>query len=110
MLSVRPSGSCPGRGRFRSTVHDPFQFNNTIMKKKVKTNYDADRLHRIRKQQAFDFLRVNQGDLTPDQMETFRMLFNRNKGRGLTDQEMQMLFDLVDSLKPDNELLIHQNF
>lgn len=80
------------------------------MKQRSRIKYDSDRLLRIRKQGAFDFLTVNRNDLMPDQWEIVRVLYKHDKeDRGLTEAELQTLFNLVDSLKPDNELIIRSN-
>ncbi len=78
--------------------------------KKSKINYDPDLLHRLRKQAAFDFLTVNRDDLTPDQQATVSKLFKHNReDRGLTEEELRVLFGLVDSLKPDDTVIIRGN-
>lgn len=70
----------------------------------------SDYITRLRIQESFDFLRVHQNDLTPSQADLVKSLRQQNKERGLSEKQLQVLFDIVKYLKPDDTVTIRQNY
>lgn len=69
-----------------------------------------DYVRRLRIQESFDFLRVHKTELTPSQTEFVTSLRKAHKERGLSDKQLQCLFDIVKHLKPDETLTIRKNY
>jgi len=71
-----------------------------------------DMIERFQLQDSFDFLRLHEGDLLSGQVETVKRLRKaQHDARGLTDDQVTELSDLVKSLKKSSKILIvRQNY
>ena len=76
----------------------------------MKVKISGDYVTRLRIQESFDFLRVHESDLTPSQADLVKSLRRQNKDYGLSEKQLQILFDVVKFLKPAEILTIRKNY
>jgi hypothetical protein len=60
--------------------------------------------------ECFDFLQVHQSDLTVSQVDLIKSLKKQFKERGLTEKQIQCLFDIAKYLKPSETLRVKINY
>jgi len=65
----------------------------------------------LRIRESFDFLRVHKHDLTPEQQDRVNEIFiQRRDNHGLTESQVQELFNLVKSFRPVETLRVRKNY
>lgn len=73
---------------------------------KISSDYTT----RLRIRESFDFLRVHKHDLSPEQKEQMNTLFCLHRDRGLTESQVQELFELANCFQPVEILRIRKNY
>jgi len=76
------------------------------MKTKINVNSATD----MRVKQCFDFLKVHQTELTSSQLELVTSLKKQFQTRGLTEKQIQCLYDITKYLKPSETLRVRTNY
>ena len=76
------------------------------MKTKINVRSATD----MRIKEAFDYLQVHRSELTPAQVEFVLSLKKQFKTRGLSERQMECLFDIVKMLKPPESLRVRVNY
>jgi hypothetical protein len=64
----------------------------------------------MRTKSAFDYLKLNEDKLSDSQKKFVKSLKIENKKHFLSDRQMQCLFEIEKSLRPNRILLIRSNY
>lgn len=69
-----------------------------------------DRILRMQTQQAFDYLRVHEGELSRSQLALVKSLRRYHKENGLTEKQLAVLFDIYKAKRPGKKTLLIRNY